>query len=103
MKLLFGIPFSVALISCASYEYVPVQSTRIATGPDPAAHIMLQCDRLGFPRGSDGHRLCSMRGIDRLKVDQSTGYAPIQILPYPYPPLAPGGTPVPVYPYPGIK
>lgn len=101
------------LSACTTYEVVEVPTTtatpvapQIATRKDPAASVLLQCDHLGFPRYSDTHRLCVMRGVDRLAVDlppvapplvvpQS---APIQILPYPYPPLAPRGGNVRIIP-----
>ena len=38
---------------------------------DKSAEVMLNCDRLGFLRGSDGHRLCVIRGMDRY-VDHMT-------------------------------
>ena len=88
------------LSSCAWDQYtaaVPVAG--ITTTADPAAHIHIQCDRLGFEFGSATHRLCVLRGIDRLRVERGVGYAPIQILPqgHAYPPLAPGNS-IHVYP-----
>src|SRR5688572_17019263 len=38
---------------------------------DKSAEVVLRCDQLGFLRGSDGHRLCVMRGMDRY-VDHMT-------------------------------
>lgn len=87
--------FTLLLAGCNSYEpqWLKAQNMTIAPKEDNASQIVLKCDALGFRRESDGHRLCIMRGIDRLgllateaPIPQS---APIQILPYPYPPLAP--------------
>lgn len=81
-----------SLSACTTVEYMPVQKAHTYTKPDPAAAMMLKCDMLGFARDSDGHRLCVMRGVDRLGVQPGgVAYAPIRILPYAYPPLAPTG------------
>jgi len=89
---------AVILTGCA-YEPPPTYQSHMASigrAPDPAAAIVLQCDRLGF--SGQAHRLCVMRGVDRLAivaapVANSVGTAaPIQILPFAYPPLVPQGT-----------
>jgi hypothetical protein len=88
----FAVAVSLALTGCAWDQYIAqVPTSTIATKPDPAAAVVAQCDRLGFSRFGEAHRLCVMRGIDRLAVQQGTGYAPIQILPqgHAFPSLAP--------------
>ena len=89
----------LALSACAWDDHyaAAIQQSTIATKPDPAAQVVMQCDRLGFHRWGEAHRLCVLRGIDRLAVVNSTSYAPITVLPYAYPPLAPQHA-VPVVP-----
>jgi hypothetical protein len=89
----FAIAASLALSSCTWDQYLAaIPTSGIATKPDPAAHLVIQCDRLGFARYGEAHRLCVLRGIDRLAVTHGTTYAPIQILPHAYPPLVPPNT-----------
>lgn len=52
----------------------------------------MQCRALGFS-DPQTERLCILRGIDKLAVyPSSPGITHIPLLPYPYPPLAPGGS-----------
>lgn len=93
---LIAVLVAVSISGC-TYEVVappPVKQT-VYSAHDPAAIALWKCDSL-VQRGTDAHRLCMMREIDRLKVTPA-GFtnlpqaAPIQILPYAYPPLAPRG------------
>lgn len=86
-----AIVVAFALSACTWDEYI-AQPATIGSQSDPAVHATLQCDRLGFAKGSDGHRLCILREIDRLAIVPKPGYTPITVLPHPYPPLAPGGS-----------
>lgn len=82
---------AIALSACTTAEFYEQPKLAVYTKPDPAAAIMLQCDQLRIT-SPEAARLCYMRGIDRLKPDFVVPQAaPISILPYPYPPLAPGG------------
>jgi len=90
---------SLLLVGCETVDYryieVPKPKQQVVSVPDPAYTAMVKCDNLGMKQG-ETHRLCVMREIDRLKVSQPAftnlpTHAPIQILPYPYPPLAPAG------------
>lgn len=117
MKIALAVVSIAAIVGCTSVDYVPVAAKikphnppQIVTRPDPGSDVLLLCDRLGFPRGSDGHRLCVLRGVDRLDVQpglppvHAEPYTtPIQILPYPAPVYPAPSYPVPVYPYPGVK
>lgn len=106
MKTISSSLLVLALAGCATVEYVPVQQPTkhtITRSPDPAAEVMMQCDSLRMTH-PETHRLCVMRGIDRLKIE-SFSYtlpqaAPIQILPpgHGYPPLSPQFAPYPAYP-----
>lgn len=91
---------AVLLLSgCATVDHYIAEAPKpkIASAPDPAYTAMVKCDTLGMKHG-ETHRLCVMREIDRLKVTEASGWtnlpkhAPIQILPYPYPPLAPANS-----------
>lgn len=101
MKSLTVVLVTAAVAGCAWDEpaYAPIAAPQIASKPDPAAAIVMQCDRMGL-RSPEAHRLCVLRGVDRLATTPgpTTGYAPIQILPYPYPPLAPQGSTITVVP-----
>lgn len=81
----------LALSGCTWDEHL-IRPAEIGTRPDPAAAVMIQCDKLMVSRYSDAHRLCVMRGVDKLAVVPGPGYAPITILPHAYPPLVPQGT-----------
>lgn len=81
------------LFGCVHYEPVPVAAPapppksgytqelekfraevvakRTYADVDKSANTLMTCDRLGFTRGSDGHRLCVLRGMDRY-VDHMT-------------------------------
>lgn len=84
---------------CSSVPYVgppdcpPFVKHNIASRADPGAAAMLKCDALGL-KSAEAQRLCVLREIDRLSIDSTlvAPAAPIQLLPYPYPPLAPGGS-----------
>lgn len=84
---------AVLLNGCAWDAAMPVHQPTIATKADPAAAVVLQCDRLGLT-SPEAQRLCVLRGIDRLAVRPGpvVGYAPIQILPHAFPSLVPPGT-----------
>ena len=66
-------PYAVPILFLAGCTHVveppppQIAGHRLVTA-DPSAMLMLKCDALGFPRASDGHRLCVMRGIDRLEA-----------------------------------
>lgn len=84
----------LALSGCVTETVVvPEPKVKTYSPHDPAAIATLKCDAL-VVRGSDAHRLCMMREIDRLKTWTVPQAAPIQILPFPYPPLAPSGSTV---------
>lgn len=90
-----AVAVALALSGCAWDEphRANMAGAQIATTADPAATLVLQCDKLGFARSSDGHRLCVMRGVDRLAITPAVPYAPITILPHgAYPPLYPSNS-----------
>lgn len=89
----------VALASCAWQDPVLMQQVGVSTGPDAAAQVVMQCDQLRLT-SFEAHRLCVLRGIDRLAVrPQSPTISHVPLLAHPYPPLAPSNA-VPVYPAP---
>lgn len=94
-SLVGGVVAIVLLDGCTWDQHLaPIQQPTIATKPDPAAAVVAQCDRLGFSRYGEAHRLCVLRGIDRLATvpGPTTGYAPIQILPHAFPSMVAPGT-----------
>lgn len=92
--------------SCTAYEpqWLKEQNAVVAAKPDLAASTMLTCDQL-FSRLGEAHRMCMLRGIDRLGVQLIEGSYPraaVPVLPYAYPPLAPAYA-VPIVPTPGVQ
>ena len=96
MKLPVVFVAALLLSACTTVEYVEVVKPQITTAPDPAAHLMLKCDGMGFTRGGEGHRLCVLRGIDRLKfspqAQRRREAGNYQILPHAFPSLAPSNS-----------
>lgn len=81
------------LSACTTVETVPVAgppaTLTLVSAHDAAATIHLKCDNLGFYRGSDGSRLCVMRGIDQLRVEAEQPKFGCY-----YPPCVPSGVPL---------
>jgi len=78
--------------SCAWDQPIPAQPVGINSRPDPAAQVVMQCDAMRL-QSFEAHRLCVLRGIDRLAIyPQSAGISHVPLLADPYPPLAPGGS-----------
>ena len=85
-------PLVLLLASCAWDQPYVNQPIGIANRPDPAAQVIMQCDALGL-RSLEASRLCILRGMDRQAVYPQQGtIAHVPLIPYPYPPLAPGGS-----------
>lgn len=63
---------SFLLSGCYTTEVVPIAEpqTRLVSPHDPAANITLKCDAL-FAKSGEAHRLCVMRGMDRLQAERS--------------------------------